>query len=215
MIPAQSADADGKLVFTVKPLEKDSEEYEAFSAYAEPEDGSELLQLQAFSYALSYDGVQMDLSECEVTAEITPSETLTTHMKTSIQDAVSYLRGGEQTEPVPAGAEQEQEDKTEIVVSAIEMLGGAQISETKELVLNEVGGDETLTTQVEGENVAIKTETRANPSYTVQYYARLDRVDKDSGGVLELIDTSGGRLPQNGGTPVIKNLAVNADGTIK
>lgn len=215
VIPAQSADADGKLVFTVKPLEKDSEEYEAFSAYAEPEDGSELLQLQAFSYALSYDGVQMDLSECEVTAEITPSETLTTHMKTSIQDAVSYLRGGEQTEPVPAGAEQEQEDKTEIVVSAIEMLGGAQISETKELVLNEVGGDETLTTQVEGENVAIKTETRANPSYTVQYYARLDRVDKDSGGVLELIDTSGGRLPQNGGTPVIKNLAVNADGTIK
>ena len=107
VIPAQSADVDGKLVFTVKPLEKDSEEYEAFSAYAEPEDGSELLQLQAFSYALSYDGVQMDLSECEVTAEITPSETLTTHMKTSIQDAVSYLRGGEQTEPVPAGAEQE------------------------------------------------------------------------------------------------------------
>ncbi len=206
--------AEKRLEFTVKPLEEDSEEYKAFAAYAEPDDGSELLQLQAFSYALSYGGVQMDLSECEVTAEIAPSETLAAHMKTSIQDAVSYLRSGEQEAETSASMETGQDDKTEIVVSTIEMLADEQISETTELVLGS-GGDETLTMPVNGENVAVKTETRANPPYTVQYYAKLNRVDKDSGGALELIDTSGGVLPQNGVTPTIKNLSVNADGTVR
>ena len=41
------------------------------------------------------------------------------------------------------------------------------------------------------------TATEADPSFTVQYYANIDRYVMSSTGNLALIDTSGGKLPQN------------------
>ncbi len=35
-------------------------------------------------------------------------------------------------------------------------------------------------------------------NYTVQYYGLIDGIDKSSTGALDIIDTSGGILPQNG-----------------
>ena len=54
-------------------------------------------------------------------------------------------------------------------------------------------------------------------NYTVQYYGLIDGIDKSSTGALDIIDTSGGILPQNGAniTPKIMKLTLNGDGTVK
>lgn len=57
------------------------------------------------------------------------------------------------------------------------------------------------------------TATLANPSFTVQYYANIPRF-VESGGAAELnvIDTSGGKLPQNGVDSTYKKLQLEAVG---
>lgn len=54
-------------------------------------------------------------------------------------------------------------------------------------------------------------------TYTVQYYGLIDAIDKSSTGTLDIIDTSGGVLPQNGSDniPKIMKLTLNDDGTVK
>lgn len=54
-------------------------------------------------------------------------------------------------------------------------------------------------------------------TYTVQYYGLIDEIDKSSSGALDIIDTSGGVLPQNGpnNTPKTMKLTLNNDGTVK
>ncbi len=53
-----------------------------------------------------------------------------------------------------------------------------------------------------------------NPSFTVQYYAWLDKAKIGDTGTLDIIDTDGNGLPQNGTTPETKKLTLNGDGSV-
>ena len=57
------------------------------------------------------------------------------------------------------------------------------------------------------------TATKANPSFTVQYYANIDRYVLGSSGDLDIIDTSGGNLPQNTSEQSLLWLALENTGT--
>lgn len=50
--------------------------------------------------------------------------------------------------------------------------------------------------------------TKANPSFTVQYYANIDRYVLGDSGNLEVIDTSGKKLPTNSGTQSLLKLSL-------
>ncbi len=58
---------------------------------------------------------------------------------------------------------------------------------------------------------------KANPSFTVQYYANLSVLETKPTGTngLDIIDTSGKAMPQNGVTPKLKYFQVDSDGNIK
>lgn len=57
------------------------------------------------------------------------------------------------------------------------------------------------------------TATRANPDFTVQYYAEIPRFATTGDKTLKVIDTSGKNLPKNGGTIKTKSLYLeSADG---
>lgn len=242
VLTAQSGTADEGLEFKVKPLERGSEEYKAFAAYAAPEDGSELLQVQAFSYALNYEGVQMDLSKCEVTAEITPTEILTEHAEASIPEAVSYLRenSGElpvesegEEEPVLSEEEQEElkkleEEETEIIIAAAEVSGDARVNALGNIILNKDSANGTMTMKLKENTVAVSASKSANPDFTVQYYAKLNVVAGEGTHALPIIDTdnggngAGGKLPENGrgtndspNTNPIRSLYVDDNGNVQ
>lgn len=72
-----STSKDAKLEFRVELLKEDSKMYEAVKNYVdEPDETVTGRVLQALTYSMTYDGIELDLSECKVTAEIVPGETL-------------------------------------------------------------------------------------------------------------------------------------------
>lgn len=56
--------------------------------------------------------------------------------------------------------------------------------------------------------------TAENPNFTVQYYAWLDKARIGDAGTLDIIDTTGGELPQNGTTPATSKLTIDPDGSV-
>lgn len=82
--------------FKIDPIEKNTEEYKAFLAYEEQNGGAEeLIRMKVLSYALFYDGIELDLTNCQVKAEITTASKLREQVGRSIPEAVSYLRSHE------------------------------------------------------------------------------------------------------------------------
>ncbi len=66
-----------KYQFKVKVLEEESEEHQAFLEYTSDKDeGSEQIVLQTMRYALYYENMKLDLTECKVTGEIIPKTTI-------------------------------------------------------------------------------------------------------------------------------------------
>lgn len=55
----------------------------------------------------------------------------------------------------------------------------------------------------------------ANPRFTVQYYGRLDMLVTSEDGFLNILDTSGGKLPTNGGDLPTTGLYVENDGSLR
>lgn len=56
------------------------------------------------------------------------------------------------------------------------------------------------------------TATRANPSFTVQYYANIPRFATSGSNALTVIDTSGKALPTNGGSMATRSLYLEGTG---
>ena len=48
----------------------------------------------------------------------------------------------------------------------------------------------------------------------MQYYAWLDKAKIGTDGTLDIIDTTGKKLPQNGKTPATQKLALKSDGSV-
>lgn len=73
----------------------------------------------------------------------------------------------------------------------------------------------------ENNSFALAISGQYNPVFTVDYYSYLDVVDKASSGQLAVIDTRGGKLPQNGtgenppNSNGLMHLTLNTDGTVK
>ena len=69
-----------------------------------------------------------------------------------------------------------------------------------------------LTVQVEKGIVALSVDQYPNPHYTVQYYANIPRFANSGEKSLQIFDTTGGRLPTNGGTNPVKQIYLNPTG---
>ncbi len=89
-----------KYQFKVKVLDEDSEEYQAFAEYAEEtnEYGDQLL-LQTIKCALYYDNKELDLSDCELAAEITPKTELKKYIPDTADEAEEDAAEEDDAEP--------------------------------------------------------------------------------------------------------------------
>lgn len=211
-----------KLEFKVEHYDKESEEYKAVvDDAALANDGSELLFVQALSYSMYYGDNPLDLSDCEVTAEVKPADSLKNLVKDSVPDAVNYLR----TEGnVPDASTTETKDSTQAEEGGSQ--GSAdefQTEITLELVkISDKKVTDKLNSQILSQNdtgdvstfaapqmMGARASGQPNPKFTVQYYANLEKVaynddslKKTTSGSntneLPVIDTTGGKLPSNG-----------------
>lgn len=218
------ADKDEKLKFEIKAVEEENDKYAAAVEQAGGTDEmGAMLRLQVLSCSLTYDGEEVDISDCKVTAEITTSDTLNEQAKESIPDTVKQLLGDK--EKIAEVGEEIIDNGTEITVKAMGV-NGAKINTLGQTYLNEKKAEEPIVCEFDAfeEEVVLTARSQANPHFKVEYYANL-KVMADSGDAdkaYNIIDTSKEKnrgnspvLPQNGTTPVTKNMYVDDGGNIQ
>ncbi|MCI7019473.1 MAG: fibro-slime domain-containing protein [Clostridiales bacterium] len=82
---------------------------------------------------------------------------------------------------------------------------------TVEVESTQNGGETTFTIANITQPIEV-TATKADPSFTVQYYANIPRFAASGDNPLKVIDTSGKILPTNGGTMATRNLYLEGTG---
>lgn len=201
---AEDGEPERILEFRIEPLDEATEEYHTVAAFAEnmsEENG--LLEIRILSYSLLCDGEKLDLTDCEVTAEVTPTQKLvdyaeqtvdTAEVVEDIQPEVTLSALMYPHEDIDESNEDEQE-----MFRIINAMSVNEESQAQPMILS-------LETTGTDNTVILVAASQANPNFTVQYYANLDVIDKvKDGDGLEVIDTrnggngDGGKLPGNGG----------------
>ena len=195
---------EGELELEAVPQQDGQPEYEAVENFAR-ENGSEeedILDITVLDLNFTYGGQLLDVSGCEITAEITPSDL--------VQQAANEIEtASDAAEEAQAGVE----------LTAVTEHEG-QTEELDSVMVEK--GQETMPVMTVALNAAspmlqVVTRTALNPTFTVQYYANLEVTDRDDGGYLEILNTDnggnnqGGKLPTNGGnTPTTGLYLVDA-----
>lgn len=120
-------------------------------------------------------------------------------------------------EPLEAALEQLRQEAPEsdtgISLTLSQTTGRQEEQLAEELMLP--GGEiPAVTADVRSGVISVQAAGTANPHYTVQYYANIPRFKESGSDSLTVIDTSGGKLPQNRQTLTTKEIYLTqADGT--
>ena len=118
-------------------------------------------------------------------------------------------------EPLEAALEQLRQEAPEsdtgISLTLSQTTGRQDRQLAEELMLP---GDEipAVTADVRSGVISVQADPTANPHYTVQYYANIPRFNISGDNPLTVIDTSGGKLPQNGQTLTTKEIYLEPAG---
>lgn len=199
---------EGELELEAVPQQDGQPEYEAVENFAR-ENGSEeedILDITVLDLNFTYGGQPLDVSGCEITAEITPSDL--------VQQAANEIEtASDAAEEAQAGVE----------LTAVTEHEG-QTEELDSVMVEK--GQETMPVMTVALNAAspmlqVVTRTALNPTFTVQYYANLTTLVRNNDGYLRILDTSGngdgtgGKLPTNGGSLPQTGLYVEDDGSLE
>ena len=199
-------ESDG-LTMNTTALDASAPAYQAAEAYVEDSDPESVISVSALEFEFVYNGQALDVSDCEVTAEVTPSDKL--------QEAANAIETDEDTS-----------DEAEVGV-ALTALQSDEGSEAEELdtVMVEKDATErpTMTLALNAAAPALQLVARdaLNPHFTVQYYANLEMTVREDDGYLKILDTDnggnnqGGNLPTNGGSVPVTGLFLEDAGNGK
>ena len=199
---------EGELELEAVPQQDGQPEYEAAENFAR-ENGSEeedILDITVLDLNFTYGGQPLDVSGCEIMAEITPSDLVR-------QAANEIETASDAAEEAQAGVE----------LTAVTEHEG-QTEELDSVMVEK--GQETMPVMTVALNAAspmlqVVTRTALNPTFTVQYYANLTTLVRNNDGYLRILDTSGngdgtgGKLPTNGGSLPQTGLYVEDDGSLE
>lgn len=175
--------ASSDLAMSVDVLDESQPEWQAVEDYAESKDESgDVLNVTALDFGFTYQGRTLDMSDCELTAAVAPSDAL--------------VAAGAAPK---AAAEAETGVEVTALNGATEELGTVMVSQNED-------GTKTLDVTLDSAApmLGLAANSALNPHFTVQYYANLEMTDRNDGGYLKIIDTdnggtnNGGIMPKNG-----------------
>ena len=179
-----------ELEMTVVPTNEDQPEYQAVETYVAENGGEEsLIDISVADLEFTCGGQSVDVSACEITAEVTPTDKL--------QKAADAIETEDAAEEAEIGVELTALQSTEE--------GRAEAMDTV-IVEKDKETPPVMTLELNAAKPMLQLVARSalNPTFTVQYYANLKMTDRDSGGYLKIINTDnggknkGGNLPENG-----------------
>ena len=199
-------ESDG-LSLNTTALDVSAPAYQAAETYVEDSDPESVISVSALEFEFVYNGQTLDVSDCEVTAEVTPSDKL--------QEAANAIETDEDTS---------EEAEVGVALTALQSDEGGEAEEL-DTVMVEKDADErpTMTVALNAAAPAMQLVARSalNPTFTVQYYANLEVTVREDDGYLEILDTDnggnnqGGNLPTNGGSVPVTGLYLEDDGSVR
>lgn len=202
--PAVDEPSWADITMETSQVDESSETYAQFAAFAQEQGGEdEMFSLMAMRFVFLYDGQELDVSDCTLTAEITPKQAILTPPEQALPMMQTFSIASD-TESVDVPAP---EGEMGIVFSVMQEQDAQIVELDSVLLTDEDGTVPTLTVPLKADGIlALAASQTANPKFTVQYYAYVEQVSTTGSNPLPIIDTSGGNLPQNGTTPAVKNL---------
>lgn len=256
-----------KLEFKVEPIDETIQEYAkdyaAVTACVEEiSDKEDRMMVQVLAYSLNYGDEKLDLSDCKVTMEITPTQALVKKAKESagktpdgeelpnevtlsVIQSVKSMDAGEEIktaaedeeeikeeEPLEETGEENEQESGEEKASEEEESGSEEGPAPEDLQsmgkiidaspVNDIEGSMIVTLDTSNNGTAVfatATTSQANPKFTVEFYAYIDKVKAQttppSGESFHVIDTSGGKLPKNGVPSPKRYITTSANGAIQ
>lgn len=118
-------------------------------------------------------------------------------------------------EPLEAALEQLRQEAPESdtgISLTLSQTTGRQEEQLAEELMESGGEIPAVTADVRSGVISVQADGTANPHYTVQYYANIPRFDTSGSDSLTVIDTSGGKLPDNESNPKTKNIYLELAG---
>lgn len=183
-----------KVTLQVTPLESNSTVRESYIEYAQeyihPEDMHDLLVMRL---NFTYDGAPLDMSNCQMEVQIVAKTEDQDQMLPQFSPLSGLVTYGTVMDPTADAAEGQ--------VMAITAYQGvsADISQQDTAYLTLQSQVLSLRTSLTGDTLAVAMYATVNPTFTVQYYAYFEVLATSGDKALDEIDTSGGKLPVNGG----------------
>lgn len=214
--PVQEAELE------VAALPESQPEYKQAVAYIEESAGEDgVLMVSALRFDFYYQGQPLDVSACEVTAEVRPTEALMNEARTvaaekqaeadaAAEAAVQALaEDGEEEEPL-------EKPETRQGVEFVALQSGNDTAERLDGAFIEADTQETpvLTAALTGASPVMMLAARSalNPHFTVQYFANVQTTVRNDGGYLEIINTDNGGNNKGGNLPTNGNMTVPTTG---
>ena len=195
----------------VAALPESQPEYKQAVAYIEQSaDDDGVLMVSAMRFDFYYQGQPLDVSICEVTAEVRPTETLMDEARAEAAEKQAEADAAAEAtvQTMAEDGEEVEQPETRQGVEFVALQGGADEAERLDSAFIEADTQETpvLTAALQGANPVVMLAARetTNPTFTVQYYANLKVTKRNDSGYLTIIDTDnggqnkGGKLPENG-----------------
>lgn len=180
----------------VTELEEGTPEYEAILAGSEKDTESEetMFLFAPLLLNASYMGRELDLSRCTMTVKVEPTTQFIEQLESMGANVMAIDELDEDGLIDSDGTAGEMDGDESIPVLSLfnstgEVLDAIELTE----------GENVLTVSMlsADQSVAVSASDTTNPKFTVQYYANLNVIATTGTNALTLIDTSGGKLPQN------------------
>ena len=203
----QKGASQNRIQLDVTPLEAESTVRQAYEAYAQESIGQkDLHRLLTMRLRFTYDGIPLDMSNCDIQVQVIAKANMLQASQQTFPEMDKGTGVGSLSMP--------QLNLPEAQVMAITAYQGISydISLQDTAFLTPDTDVLSVNTNLYGNTLAVALYSTTNPSFTVQYYSHFTVFD-DSGDIsINVIDTSGGKLPTNSTSQKEKPVYLNKVG---
>ena len=178
------------LQFRMSALNKGSDEYQSFLDYVEEaketEGETKQLMLKVMGYSLFYDEIELDLSACEVTAEIVPTQELKSYVEGDAPALESFETEEEETEEEDEAVEEEM--SRDVTVQILQLTDEKQVVQSAQMDV--VSEDSSISVEPE------TAETEADQAAQMDDVQAGSEEEMSTGGLSGLFSKMRGRALQ-------------------
>lgn len=201
--------SEDKVKLTVSPLEEESSVYAQYLAYAQENIGADLYELLTMRLNFTYDRAPLDMSNCQIDVEIVAKAELLnlgSTRRTPEDESRIFVTSSVYRPP--------QNDKEVMAITAYQGVS-TDLSQQNTSYLTQDTKVLSVNTSLSGTTMAVALYSTVNPTFSVQYYSYTEVLASSGDKALDEIDTSGAKLPVNGGPNEMTQIWLDSIGSGK